>query len=313
MNKELEQKLIEKYKYMFAEKDRSTEIMRKHEELTTELVKARTANDEVKIAQIREQQRELGSYYPIVFGFEHDDGWYDLLDDLLGKIEKLDTDKTLRIIQIKEKLGGLRFYTAGTPIRMDIMNMGSFEMGESTDEKQIHEIIDDAEEKSYRICEVCGKPGKLCTTGHWVKTLCRDHREIETWSGYKQSYHPVQFFHEGEEVITPTKLLCKVVKVEPCVEEDTYLYELDDGDIRPQGELKRKPLPHFYKGWFVTNKKYPLIEFLIDSCDYDPINGWKYTLLADWSVLGIGPVIANEADLEVVYDEVEGIKKEKVS
>jgi len=80
----------------------------------------------------------------------------------------------------------------------------------------------------------------------------------------------------------------------------------------PQEELKRKPPPLFHKGWFVINKEHPLIEFVIDSCDYDPINGWKYTLLADGSVLGIDPFIVNEANLEVVYDENKRIKIMKI-
>ncbi len=249
MKKELEHKLIEKYKYMFAEKDRSTQILNRHEELTSELTKARAEKDEVKIAQLKEEQRAIGSYYPIVFGFEHDDGWYDLLDDLMGKIQELDKDKIVQIHQIKEKLGGLRFYTSGTPIRLDILNVGSFESGESKDGKQIHDVIDEAEKKSFSICEVCGKPAKLCTTGHWLKTVCKEHRRLKLWHSDNeyQEYHPVQSFGTDEEVITPTNLLCKTVSVEFRDEEDTYFYTLDNGDVRRQEELKRKPHAYFYK------------------------------------------------------------------
>jgi len=96
MIKELDKKLIEKYKYMFADF---------------------TINNQ------------------IVFRFEHNDGWYNLLDDLMGKIEKIDINKTLRITKIKEKFGGLRFY-------IYVMS----ETKKSNNEEQIYKLINDAEE-----------------------------------------------------------------------------------------------------------------------------------------------------------------------
>lgn len=56
-----------------------------------------------------------------------------------------------RIIQIKEKFGGLRFYC-----EID-----------GTDEFTKLNI----EGQSYNICEECGKPGKA-REGGWIKTLC---------------------------------------------------------------------------------------------------------------------------------------------
>ena len=50
-----------------------------------------------------------------------------------------------RIYQIKEKFGGLRFYT--------------------------DEDLDDIEDESYTICEECGEPGKP-RPGGWIKTRC---------------------------------------------------------------------------------------------------------------------------------------------
>lgn len=63
------------------------------------------------------------------------------------------------LIQIKEKFGGLRIYLGG-------MVEGLYE--------DVDNIVTNAEEESYKICEVCGKPGKLYETG-WMKTLCEDH------------------------------------------------------------------------------------------------------------------------------------------
>lgn len=57
-----------------------------------------------------------------------------------------------RALQVKEKFGSLRFY-----------------MTSNTDE--IDDLIDKAEEKSYKTCEECGCPGKL-RNGGWMTTLC---------------------------------------------------------------------------------------------------------------------------------------------
>ena len=58
--------------------------------------------------------------------------------------------------QVKEKFGGLRFYYDPTEI-------------EITD--QIFDLVTRAETESYKICEECGKPGKLRNKG-WYVTLC---------------------------------------------------------------------------------------------------------------------------------------------
>ena len=58
--------------------------------------------------------------------------------------------------QVKEKFGGLRFYTNGY-----------------TD--GIGGMIRMAESMSYRTCEVCGNPGRSNNYG-WISTLCDTHR-----------------------------------------------------------------------------------------------------------------------------------------
>jgi len=155
MNEQNTKKLIEKHKYMFAEMDRSKEVQRRQSELTDEFVKAKANEDEIKIAQIMEEQREIGSFYPIAFGFECGDGWFKILDNLMDEIKKIDVNKSVSVHQVKEKFGGLRFYIEG-----------------GNDE--VNKLINKAEEKSYKTCEVCGKPGKTNKSG-WIKTVCEEH------------------------------------------------------------------------------------------------------------------------------------------
>lgn len=90
-----------------------------------------------------------------LFGVECGEGWYELLQKLIDDITKCDTNKVTRIFQIKEKLGGLRFY-----------------VNSATDE--IYNLIEKVEEDSYTICEICGAPGKLRTDGYH-QTLCDKH------------------------------------------------------------------------------------------------------------------------------------------
>jgi len=65
---------------------------------------------------------------------------------------------TFEIGQIKEKFGGLRFYYSYEGDRVD----------------EISDLIHDAEERSFKICEVTGEDGELCIKGKgygWLKTL----------------------------------------------------------------------------------------------------------------------------------------------
>jgi hypothetical protein len=79
-------------------------------------------------------------------------GWHNLVRELAVDLIALGWDRHL--YQLKEKFGGLRFY-----------------IGEATDE--IFDLIAKAEEKSFKICERCGAPGKLRNDG-WLRTLCEN-------------------------------------------------------------------------------------------------------------------------------------------
>lgn len=100
------------------------------------------------------------SRYPD-YVYECHDGWNDLIDDTLDKIFSIDEHFTVE--QIKEKFGQLRLY--GT---------SSYEHG-SAQESRIFHIIQDAEERSGRTCEICGLPGRLGSANRWFSTLCPTH------------------------------------------------------------------------------------------------------------------------------------------
>lgn len=98
------------------------------------------------------KSRPLKSYSGF-WGFEHGDGWFDLVRDLCEKIEPLAAKiPDFTVLQVKEKFGGLRFYV-------------------SHGNEEIHTVIQSAEQESFKTCETCGQSGTLRTDG-WLKTLC---------------------------------------------------------------------------------------------------------------------------------------------
>ena len=126
----------------------------------------------------KELQDKLYENYPKIFrqkdlsmietcmcwGIECRDGWYVLIDSLC-KLLQFNTDHNshndqyknqIEAVQVKEKFGGLRFYTVT-----------------STEAQQ--GAIDMAEYMSFNICEQCGTTKDVSQTkGGWIETLCEE-------------------------------------------------------------------------------------------------------------------------------------------
>jgi hypothetical protein len=93
----------------------------------------------------------------IAFGFMCGEGWYPLIYETLDKVQAIvDRDGLdIQVTEIKEKYGGLRIYLDG-------------------DTDEIFELTQMAEEQSYNVCELCGKPGKLHRVNGWYMTRCEE-------------------------------------------------------------------------------------------------------------------------------------------
>ena len=97
-----------------------------------------------------------------VYLFRCGDGWYHLIDELatqLVALEPLEAD--LGVTQVKEKFGGLRFYTRAP------LSAAS------------QRLIEDAEARSFTICEACGAPGILHHKGGWYRARCAHHAALD--------------------------------------------------------------------------------------------------------------------------------------
>lgn len=101
------------------------------------------------------------------WGIECGPGWNDIIWDLSEKLERciqkmkqenptVDPEHLPAMSQCKEKYGTLRFYM-------------------TTETDEMSKFIDQAEDKTNKTCEECGKEGQLNNDGGWMSVKCRDH------------------------------------------------------------------------------------------------------------------------------------------
>jgi hypothetical protein len=102
----------------------------------------------------------------MAWGIETDNGWYELLDKCMEKLQYFcdlctKNGNPIQVVanQIKEKYGTLSFYYSG-------------EGGSRIEWDIIDDIISETERRSAQTCEESGKHGCLCHRGGWYKTLC---------------------------------------------------------------------------------------------------------------------------------------------
>ena len=95
-----------------------------------------------------------------------EEGWRDLLERCCAGIEAaLAEGGALRVLQIKEKFGALRFYWSG-----DMPNAAR---------AKVEEAIALAVARSACTCEICGAEGRLYTRDGWLATACPGHAKGE--------------------------------------------------------------------------------------------------------------------------------------
>lgn len=128
--------------------------------------------------------------WPIRFGISCSNGWFKIIDELCALIssslaqfkQRNKTEVGLRVVQIKEKFGGLRFYytwSAGNDVSDDLLP--KIDRLKS----RIEGAVQLAENLSLFTCELCAAPAE-CTTEGWYHTTCeacvlknKQHKELE--------------------------------------------------------------------------------------------------------------------------------------
>ena len=111
------------------------------------------------------------------------EGWRGLISKLTEELDRVwegfdprwKPSECWHICQIKEKFAGLRYYADPSV---------TVEEGDSEDVKndfnkrtlRFRDLIHDAEMKSYKVCEDCGKEeAEQRTINGWLSTLCDEH------------------------------------------------------------------------------------------------------------------------------------------
>lgn len=98
----------------------------------------------------------------VAFGFEHGDGWCELIETLCARLNTIlqeEPDALIYVKQVKEKFGTLRFYYT--------LHGASDEMADS-----IRQAVELAEAASNHICERCGSSGNVEASAGWLRALC---------------------------------------------------------------------------------------------------------------------------------------------
>ena len=107
----------------------------------------------------------------MAWGVSCSDGWYSVVKEICEKLEainmKMDGKAKVIADQIKEKFGELTVYYH---VEGDMP---------SELKEEASAIVCEAEEKSWSVCEECGKPATMTTKG-WITRLCEECYERRT-------------------------------------------------------------------------------------------------------------------------------------
>lgn len=109
--------------------------------------------NKVERSQVNELLQPYWDEYPVFRYIDCGDGWLDLV--VQAHQYCLGINPQYRIVQIKEKFGGLRYYVSGLP-------------------EDAYSGLNSILAASQTTCEECGQPGQTVGQG-WVRTLCDEH------------------------------------------------------------------------------------------------------------------------------------------
>jgi hypothetical protein len=101
-------------------------------------------------------------------------GWQSLVQELDSRLQE--RWPSYMIMQIKEKFGTLRFYAEPLSEAPDFPDGAEGDAAhnqwyaENID--TFHDLIHEYEARSAHLCQLCGEPGELGTSGYWWVTCC---------------------------------------------------------------------------------------------------------------------------------------------
>ena len=144
----------------------------------------------LRFTKPEDMQKYLYDTYPTIFedhtksmsetcmcwGICCDVGWFNILDTLCKKADVIAKTVGIQLIadQVKEKFGTLRWYWH-TRLLDDVAITYDEETG-GIWYSIIESIVNEAENKSYTTCELCGNTwgARTCSANGWLQTLCKE-------------------------------------------------------------------------------------------------------------------------------------------
>jgi len=156
-----------------------------------------------------ENQQKFYIAFPNLFKTECylqcNDGWFDILYDLCGKLENLLnkylendlSDDELSLVPyvtcIKEKFATLRFYISSDDESFTYIN-------------DFNQLIKKAELKTAKICEICGNQGVVRSLTY-LKVLCESHYDDSKFILYNKAINDylkhMKHFKKGNKAALP--------------------------------------------------------------------------------------------------------------
>jgi len=189
MKTELQKKLLEKYPQFFTHLEN----------------KKICIGEKTDIEEVAELLHQKEIVVPMQFGFECGDGWYMLLDELMGEIQNhIENENRNRKNEFNHKFlrklsYWLRIRTSAKQKRLRVLGewiyknapkgkhppisihidqikekFGGLRFYFSGGDEEINGMVSLAESLSYRICEACGTTKNVGQTGGWIYTVCWD-------------------------------------------------------------------------------------------------------------------------------------------
>jgi formylmethanofuran dehydrogenase subunit E len=169
------------------------------------------------------------------WGFQCQDGWFNLINQLCLSIEnhiksmehnnifiqkQLDLaaankmDEMFEIMRTQYEKGELKIKKIPDVIVNEVKEkMGQLSFSVKGADDEIHGMIRMATSMSSKICEECGKPGQLSTTkSGWLRVLCKEHDQKEkTEIGIKSNIEALAY---GELINLE---VIKVINQQECI------------------------------------------------------------------------------------------------
>lgn len=130
-----------------------------------------TEHQERRAHLIAELRQSFPRYFEKLWGVECYDGWLPIIAELFQQIAEREQlqPELVTILQVKQKFGSLRVYL--------------------TPAEPYADLLAAAAKKTAHTCEICGAPGKICSTkDRWWQTVCSMHADERKMLSIKEVY-----------------------------------------------------------------------------------------------------------------------------